>query len=120
MDQTNPMAYSASPAQIEWHMHLLRQWMAPSLSSSSSEAPQDQGLYLRDYQTLRIPPHCPQDYDTYSVQSEPELYPQLRRAQTTPCFPDSNAYEDFYQEAISPLSGPGGDLTAFDDVLSIY
>jgi Zinc finger, C2H2 type len=110
------MAYSASPAQIEWHMHLLRQWMAPP---SSSEASQDLSLYPRDYQNLRIPPHCPQDYDTYSIQSEPELYPQLRRVQTTPCFPDSNAYEDFYQE-ISSLSAPGGDLTPFDDVLSCY
>src|ERR1700761_4061228 len=117
------MSYGANPAQIELHMHLLRQWMTPS-SQQPNPNPhpgmlQESNLYpsyRRNY-PLSTGVSCGQgDLEAHSTLSEPDWYSNgIRRAQTTSCLPPYS-WDGFYPD--SPSSTPSygeGDLGAFDD-----
>ena len=113
--------YGQNPAQVEWHMQLLRQHMSISpLQRSPSTTPQDCVQYPENYQLPFVPSRSCQEFDVKSMNSEADYLPpvpQFQRAQTTPCFADF-ASNDFNQEPMELYSYDDVHLSICDDVLS--
>lgn len=120
------MSYGANPAQIEWHMHLLRQWMTPSSQQPGHRpSPLQENQFYPGYQRSYPLPamvSCGQgDLEAQSTLSEPDCYSnELLPAQSVSCLPPYS-WDGLYPD--SPSSTPSygdGDIGVFDDVLSCF
>ena len=110
------MSYGPSPSQIEWHMHLLRQWMAPTQFSIDPQPDQDLFSQLQYAQTYPLGQQSERQMHDLPLRSASyQQMPLLRPLPATlhPAFPHR-------QESVTPVSCPSGDGGFFDDVTSCY
>lgn len=117
------MSFEAASDQIEWHMHQLRQWMVPTVVSTSSKSPTEPSAstFPQDYYLQNIPTNDLYGYDAFANASP--LFPSLQRAHTFGHLSDFNLNCNYFpstQEPMTPATCPGEEKGQLDDVLSIY
>ena len=113
------MSLGPSPSEIEWHMHLLRQWMAPTQFATDLQVNQDLFSQLQYAQTFpsQQQNHLPM-HDLPSRSASYQQVPLLQPSPTT--LYAAGGAEQHRQGSITPVSCPSGDGAFFDDVTSCY
>lgn len=109
------MSFNPSPSQIEEHMFLLRQWMAPTQFATYPQPSQDLFSQLQYAQTYT----SQQSYDIQLQRSASFQHMSLLQPSPAALHAAVGAGEHRHG-SITPISCPSGDGGFFDDVSSRY
>lgn len=115
------MSFGPSPSDIEWHMHLLRQWMAPTQFPTDSQSTPDLFSQLQYAQTFPSQQYHDHQLEIQSLPLRSASMQRLRHAHTLPNPTHLGvSANEHRQGSVTPVSCPSGDGAFFDDVTSCY
>jgi len=115
------MSFGPSPSDIEWHMHLLRQWMAPTQFPTDAQSTQDLFSQLQHAQTFPFQQHIDQQLEIQSLPFRSASMQQMPLARSVPATTHlATSASEHRQGSVTPVSCPSGDGAFFDDVTSCY